>query len=113
VFQYERLQRTVRIREQVYTTLQTQFEEAKIQEINDTPVITVIDQAIPPQRRSSPKRKRLVIVVAAFSFLITLMTAFLMEAAERAKNSAHSNYQEFEARLRTIRGDLRKTFRRN
>ena len=52
-FQYERLQREVAMRQEVYTGLVQAFEEAKIREVRDTPVITVLEHPVIPARREA------------------------------------------------------------
>jgi uncharacterized protein involved in exopolysaccharide biosynthesis len=49
----DRLRRDVDLRQQVYTTLSQSLERAKIDEVRDTPVITVIDPANLPARADS------------------------------------------------------------
>jgi uncharacterized protein involved in exopolysaccharide biosynthesis len=51
----DRLRRNLDTHQQVYTTLTREFETARIQEVNDTPVITVIDSAIAVTAPSSPR----------------------------------------------------------
>src|SRR5438132_8548828 len=52
----------VDIRQEVSLTLRREYETARIEEVNDTPVITVIDPPVPPHERSSPKRLLLVLM---------------------------------------------------
>jgi uncharacterized protein involved in exopolysaccharide biosynthesis len=52
-FQYERLQREVTMRQEVYTGLVQAYEEAKIREVRDTPVITVLEHPVIPARREA------------------------------------------------------------
>jgi uncharacterized protein involved in exopolysaccharide biosynthesis len=47
-FQRDRLQREVTLRQQVVMGLAQQYEEARIREVRDTPVITVIERPILP-----------------------------------------------------------------
>jgi len=61
-FEEGRLRRQVEIRQELYLTLNREYEAARMQEVNDTPVITVIDAAAPPAKRSSPKRTLLVVI---------------------------------------------------
>src|SRR5688500_1220473 len=49
------LRRQVDIRQEVYLTLSRELETAKIEEVNDTPVITIIDPPVVPRERSKPK----------------------------------------------------------
>jgi len=45
VFQHDRLQRRVAMRQQVYTSLVQSYEQARIDEVPNTPVITVVEYA--------------------------------------------------------------------
>ena len=49
-FQVERLQREVSMRQEVFTTLAQALEQAKIEEVRDTPVITVVQRPELPVR---------------------------------------------------------------
>jgi len=51
-----RLNRAVREQEEVYLTLRRQYELAKIEERRDVPVINVLDAAVVPSFRISPRR---------------------------------------------------------
>lgn len=50
-----RLRRRVTIANEVYMTLRREFETARVEEVNDQPVITVVDTAIAPVRRQWPQ----------------------------------------------------------
>lgn len=52
-----RLKRTVDMLQQVYTQLRLQEEQAAVQEVRNTPTISVIDPPVIPVRRSWPKRR--------------------------------------------------------
>ena len=71
----DRLRRDVDMRQQVYTTLAREFETARIQEVNDTPVITVIDSAIAVTTPSSPRPVAVVATAAILGGALAL--AFL------------------------------------
>jgi uncharacterized protein involved in exopolysaccharide biosynthesis len=47
----------VQVKQEVYLTLAKAYEEARIAEVRDIPVLTVIDSAVAPVRRSFPRRK--------------------------------------------------------
>jgi len=57
-----RFRRQVDIRQEVLLTLRREYEVARIEEVNDTPVITVIDPAVPPLEKSKPKRAFLLLL---------------------------------------------------
>jgi uncharacterized protein involved in exopolysaccharide biosynthesis len=71
LFEEGRLRRQVEIRQEVYLTLTREFETARIEEVNDTPVITVIDTAVAPQRPSRPRRA----VMGALGLLLGMIAA--------------------------------------
>ncbi len=69
-FEEGRLRRQVEVRQEVYLTLKREYEMARIEEVNDTPVITVIDSATPPTKKSRPKRLLLLVTAVVLgSFL--------------------------------------------
>lgn len=111
-FEYERLQRQVTIKQEVYTTLRRSYEEARIQEVNDTPVVTVIDRAVPPIRKSSPKRRLNVILAFFLGGVLSVVGAFGQEYAERARARQEPDYQEFTSRWVAIKRELVGLLRR-
>ena len=53
---FSRLFREVEAKKQVYVTLQQQLELARIEEVKQTPILHILDYAVPPSRKSSPNR---------------------------------------------------------
>ena len=51
-----RLARNLELQEQLYVTLRQQLEMARIDEVKNLPVITIIDRAVPPRHRLGPGR---------------------------------------------------------
>lgn len=51
-----RLERNLELQEQLYITLRQQLEMARIDEVKNLPVITIIDRAVPPRHRLGPGR---------------------------------------------------------
>jgi len=86
-FEEGRLRRQVEIRQELYLTLQREYEAARMQEVNDTPVITVIDPASPPVRRSKPKRTLLVFIALVFGAMVGAFLAAGVEYFERASRA--------------------------
>jgi uncharacterized protein involved in exopolysaccharide biosynthesis len=63
-----RLRRSVDMAQQLYVQLRIQEEQAALQEVRNTPAISVIDPPMVPVKRSWPKR-RLAIALGAFTGL--------------------------------------------
>lgn len=90
----ERLQREVGMRSQLYTTLAQAYEQARVDEVRDTPVITVVEQPTIPVR---PKRRGLVMrgLLALFTGLaIAAVIAAIRETLAAAKVRDRATYDE-------------------
>ena len=58
--------REVEAKKEVYLTLQQQLELARIEEVKQSPILHILDHAVPPSRKSSPNR---VLFLLGFLFL--------------------------------------------
>jgi uncharacterized protein involved in exopolysaccharide biosynthesis len=74
-YEATRLQRQVTIKQEAYLTLNNAFQEARIAEVRDTPVLTVIDTAVVPARRSFPKRTLMVLMAAVLGLVLGIGAA--------------------------------------
>ncbi|MCX7928961.1 MAG: Wzz/FepE/Etk N-terminal domain-containing protein [Patescibacteria group bacterium] len=83
--EYARLLRDVKIQEAVFELLTQQNEQAKIMEAKDTPTVQILDRAYPPEKKSIPKRGRIVILTGFFSLFLGIGFAFLKEYYELLK----------------------------
>lgn len=61
-FEEERLQRNVTMQQQLFTSMSQAFEQAKIDEVRDTPVITIVE---PPSRPVRPDSRHLALYAVA------------------------------------------------
>ena len=96
--QYVRLMRDLRFNETLYELLFGQFQAAKIDEARDAAVIQVIEKAVPPEKRSRPKRRLMVILAIISGFFVSIALAFFMEYMERV--SGNPEYREKVAKLK-------------
>jgi uncharacterized protein involved in exopolysaccharide biosynthesis len=88
-----RLQRNVTVRQQIYTTLLQNREEARIREVRDTPVITVLEEPrlpLSPEPRNSLYKGILGGLLGAMVGVILAITAYL-SASARGKTSPEMN----------------------
>jgi len=56
-----------------------QYELAKLDEARDAVVIQVMDRAVPPERKSRPKRALIVLMTMATGFTLMLFIILLRE----------------------------------
>lgn len=71
--QYANLYRDVKMQEGIYAFVLQLYEQAKFREANNSPVVTLLEPARVPQKRTSPKRMVFVLVMtlAGFALLTT------------------------------------------
>lgn len=74
-----RLTRETKIQEKVFELLTAQFEMAQIEEAKDVDTIQVLDVAVAPEKKYSPKRSIIVILSTIVAFLIAVCAAFAHE----------------------------------
>jgi uncharacterized protein involved in exopolysaccharide biosynthesis len=77
--EYLRKLRQLKYNETLYELLVKQFELAKLDEARDAVVIQVIDRAVPPERKSRPKRALIILIVAATMLFISVFIVYLLE----------------------------------
>ncbi len=100
LFDQQRLQAGVDLRRQVYTTLAQSYEQARIAEVRDTPVITVIDSP----ERSAVRHRHIVrnsILGFFLGFVLAVGLAFGVEYVQQERLRNPEDYSEFARLLRT------------
>jgi uncharacterized protein involved in exopolysaccharide biosynthesis len=102
-FEYNRLNRQVQLRQEVYQTLTKAYEEARIAEVRDTPVLTVIDSAVAPVYPSGPRRALGSMVALIFGGALGILLAYIAAARTRARRAPTPDYLEFRAALEEAR----------
>jgi uncharacterized protein involved in exopolysaccharide biosynthesis len=110
-FQADRLQREVTMQQDVYTTLAQAYEQAKIEEVRDTPVITVVQQPELPVR---PDRRGLIIkslLGLIAGMLLGSALAFWKSYTTNTAGLATSEAAEFAVLRRQAAGDLLRPWR--
>lgn len=68
---YSQLFREVEAKKQVYLTLQQQLELARIEEVKQSPILHILDYAVPATKKSSPNRLSFVIISSLLGVLIS------------------------------------------
>lgn len=100
--EYDRLEREVQVAQEVYLTLKRQYEEARVEEVNDTPVLTVVDSALAPVRHSRPRRAASVAIAVFLGAGLGVALAFLREYLARLKREGSQELEELEGRVRRL-----------
>jgi capsule polysaccharide export protein KpsE/RkpR len=81
--EYVRKLRDVKYYETIFELLAKQYEAAKIDESREAAVVQVVDQAVEPDRKSSPKRLLIVALCAICGLFAGCFAALIGEALSR------------------------------
>ena len=106
-FERERLQRVVTLRQEVVSSLAQALEQAKIEEVRNTPVITVVEEPYPPAR---PDRRRLImkgLVSLALGLFLGIVAAFVIDFMAASRDRDPERYAEFRQLTADAKRDAR------
>ncbi len=95
-FEHDRLQRQVAMRQQLFTSLAQSYEQARLEEVRNTPVLTVVESAEPPVR-PDPRRP---ISRAVFGVMLGgiagLFAVFGTEYVQRSRRNNTDDFVRFQ-----------------
>lgn len=94
--QYARLYREVEVQSKLYQFLMQQYEQARIREAKTTPVVQVLDYAVPPERKAKPKRALIVASATLLATLLAMLVAVSQERIEQTKRSDPERYKRYQ-----------------
>jgi uncharacterized protein involved in exopolysaccharide biosynthesis len=83
--EYLRVARELKYHESLYDFLGKQLEAARIDESKNSVMVQVVDRAVAPERKSSPKRMLIIAVTAIASFLMSCLGVLIWEAIRRKR----------------------------
>jgi len=115
-FDEGRLRRQLDMEQELAASLRRQLETSRIAEVNDVPVVTVIESAVPATHHIAPKRTYIVVGTAGFVLLLVVFGVLAREyrgEIERTDASYHelrANWRRFveESRLGAVLPARRK-----
>lgn len=102
--QYIRLLREVKLQQKIQEFLLPQYEQAKIQEAKDTPTVQILDEAVIPIRRTSPKRTLMVLFGGFLSLIISACLILIFEYVNRIRREGGAEYEKLRGTLAIVRG---------
>jgi uncharacterized protein involved in exopolysaccharide biosynthesis len=102
-FEEQRLNRQVAVQQELYLTLRREYELARVEEVNNTPVLTMIDRPAVPGRRIKPQRTVTVLLVALVVFLLACGLAIMRQHNRDLLASGDPEYLRFHRRINGLR----------
>src|SRR5215207_98485 len=110
-FEEDRLSREVNMRQQLYTSVAEAHEQARMDEVRDTPVITVIEQPNVPARPDPRGLLKWLVVGLLVGLGLSLGLAFVRELVGRADVEPGSEVEQFRLLWRDTIGDITHPWR--
>src|SRR5271157_2730347 len=99
--EYLRRAREVKYHEALYDFLGKQLEAARIDEGQSAILVQVVDRAVEPERKSSPRRMVIALVSAAIAFVLACLGVLVAEVLRRKRQDPNER-----ARLALLRHSL-------
>lgn len=93
----DRLDRVVKMRQQIYTGMAQSLEQAKIEEVRDLPTLSVIDQPEAALSPESPFGIRRTLLGFVAGLMTGIVLAFFRERAGELRESRTGAYAEYSA----------------
>jgi uncharacterized protein involved in exopolysaccharide biosynthesis len=97
--EYLRALREVKYAETMFDVLAKQYELAKLDEGRESSLVQIIDPALPPERRSWPRRTLMVIVAVMLGVLLALGYIFASEFIKRFRRNGTERQRSLALRL--------------
>jgi len=112
-FEANRLSREVQLKQEIFLTLTKSYEQARISEVRDTPVLTVIDSAVPPVLRTRPRRVIGTIIAGLLAGLVGVVVAYGVEFRRRARAQGRPDYRAMQEAWKEARRGVAATLKRS
>lgn len=109
--QRDRLAREVAVRQSVYSTLASAYEQARIDEVRDIPVLTIIEHPVLPWRPDSRQIVRLAVMSLLAGALIGIVLAVQIESFTGKLTGDGDPRVEFRLLARQALADVRHPIR--
>ena len=110
-FQQERLNREVMLRQQLYTGLAQAYEQAKIDEVRDTPLLTIVEPAALPSRPDARGLAKKGILALVLGFVLGILVALGRETLWRARRRRDGAFDELAVLLQQSVDDVKRPWR--
>ena len=106
--QYARLLRNFKIQENLFEMLTKQYEAAKISEARETSTLQVLDEAVPPDKKSRPKRGLIVFLATVAAGFAAVLAVFTREFFAPVTDEDRHRLEELRNALRWKNSALKR-----
>lgn len=98
--EYLKIYRNLEIQYKILEFIQPLYEQAKVEEVRNTPSVLVLDKAGPPEKKAKPRIRIFFMIGFVSSLLIGLFMVFTKEMFEKLKNNDPETYENLTGWLK-------------
>lgn len=109
--EWDRLKREVGLRQELYTSLAKLLDNARIEEVRDSPVLSVIEPAEVPLGPDGRQWPRKAILGALIGLFVGTLIAFLHAYVARTRNTYSDDYAELARLKEDTARDMRQPWK--
>ncbi len=91
--EYLKIYRNLEIQYKILEFIQPLYEQAKVEEVRNTPSVLVLDKAGPPEKKAKPRIRIFFMIGFVSSLLVGLFIVFTKEMFEKLKNNDPETYE--------------------
>ena len=110
-FQEDRLRRDVTLDQQIVATLSQSYEQARIDQVRDTPAITVLERPIPPPAPDPRRHLRHAVIGAFLGLLFGIAWVWTSDFFHALLRRRDTEIEEFHSLVDDSASDLRRPWR--
>jgi uncharacterized protein involved in exopolysaccharide biosynthesis len=106
------LEREVERRQEIVLTLARAYEEARIAERRDVPLLTIIDPARPPYKKSAPRILLYSFIAIFASCVVVLIATYAQAAWTREAGEDPTSHEALQRAWESLLGGVRRVVHR-
>ena len=99
-YKYLKIYKDLEIQYKILEFVQPMYEQAKVEEVRNTPSVLILDKAGPPERKAKPKGSLYFIISFLSSTFLGLLIVFSLEGINKIKNIDPERYDFIKQSLR-------------
>lgn len=105
-FEHDRLARAIALRQDLYLAIARDLDEARIQEVDTRPVITIIDDPLVPADRSWPKRTPFVLIWTFIALALAWVGVIIRQLLDLGRGSESADVRRARDVLHGVQQDI-------
>ena len=110
-FQEERLRRDVTLEQQIVLTLSQSYEQARIDQVRDTPAITILERPVPPAEPDPRHHARRAVIGALLGLVLGVLWVWGRDFLRALMGRREPEVREFQTLVDDSTADLRRPWR--